>query len=79
MDIDTDMDFPQHLGMDNDALDINDINFMDENILKSKLFHLCPGHKTDSSSLLQASCRTVLLTPGRSDATCHLTTPSPPT
>ena len=35
-DIDTDMEFPQHLGMNNDALDINDIDFMDENILKSK-------------------------------------------
>ena len=31
MDIDTDMEFPQHLGIDNDALDINDINFMDDN------------------------------------------------
>ena len=39
MDIDTDMEFPQHLGIDNDALDINDINFMDENILKSKTWH----------------------------------------
>lgn len=39
-DIDTDMEFPQHLGMDNDALDINDINFMDENILKSKPINL---------------------------------------
>ena len=48
MDIDTDMEFPQQLGMDNDALNINDIDFMDENILKSKSFHLCKSHKTNS-------------------------------
>ena len=75
MDIDTDMDFPQHLGMDNDALDINDINFMDENILKSKPFHLSVTRLT--SPHLQASCQTVLLTLGLRGVTYLLTTPSP--
>ena len=44
---DTNMEFPQHLGMDHDALDINDIK---ENILQSRPFHLCPCHKTLLSS-----------------------------
>ena len=43
----TNMEFPQHLGMNHDALDINDIK---ENILQSRPFHLCPCPKTLLSS-----------------------------
>ena len=79
MDIDTDMEFPQHLGMDNDALDINDINFMDENILKSKASFNHFKSLRLTPSLLQAYCRTVPLTPGLRGVSCPPTTPSPPT
>ena len=79
MDIDTDMEFPQHLGMDNDALDINDINFMDENILKSESFHVCKSDPNPCPPCLQAYCRTVRLTRGLRGASSPPTTPSPPT